>query len=48
MENQIRVPGGLPLSTFLVLALGGSLWWVLDTMFSALGRFVRGPDSFSR
>jgi len=44
----LRVPGGLALGTFLMLALGVSLWWVLDTMFPALGRFVRGPDSFSR
>ncbi len=49
MADQIRIPGAnLPLSTFLMLALGVSLWWLLDTMFPAVGRFVRGPNSFSR
>lgn len=43
-----RVPGGLALGTFLALALGVSLWWIVDTLFPALGRAVRGPDSFSR
>ncbi len=43
-----RIPGGLALGTFLALALGVSLWWVVDTLFPRLGLFVRGPESFTR
>ncbi len=43
-----KVPGGLPLGTFLALALGVALWWVVDTLFPALGRFVRGPNALTR
>lgn len=43
-----KVPGGLALGTFLALALGVSLWWVLDTLFPRIGTFVRGPNGITR
>ncbi len=37
-----KVPGGLALGTFLALATGVALWWVVDSLFPPLGNAVRG------
>lgn len=35
--------GGLALGSLIVLALGVATWFVLETMFPALARLIRGP-----